>query len=214
MIRRLVAGAGDRVAYLWGARGTGKTHLLEASCRELSKRGGRATLLPLAQQAEMTTDACDGLEALGLVCVDDVHLIAGDRAWEEAILYLYERAEQSGTRLLFATRPIPGAAGFSLPDLMSRLAQGLALRLQPLNDEMRRLVLQGRARNRGFEISDEVVAFLLHRYPRDMHTLFTLLDRVDQLTLSEKRPVTIPLMKRLLDGECLMSKRGDAGSVS
>lgn len=197
-VRKLVAGEGERVAYLWGARGTGKTHVLEAVCREASNRQVEVAYLPLGRKAELMPDACEGLDRLGLVCIDDADTVAGDRLWEEAVFYLYERAERSGTRLLFAARRIPRNAGFTLPDLTSRLGRGLTLRLRALDDEAKSLALQRRARNRGFALPDEVVAFLLRHYPRDTHSLFELLDRVDDLTLSEKRVVTIPFVKRLI----------------
>lgn len=199
-VRELVANEGEQVAYLWGGRGTGKTHVLEASCREVSNRYGEVAYLPLGRKAELTTDACEGLERLSLVCVDDADAVAGDGIWEEAVFYLYERAERSGTRLLFAARSAPRSAGFRLPDLTSRLGRGLMLRLRPLDDEAKSLALRCRARNRGFALPDDVVSFLLRHYRRDTHSLFELLDRVDDLTLSEKRVVTIPFVKRLLAG--------------
>lgn len=199
-VRRLVANEGERVAYLWGARGTGKTHVLAASCRQASSRQGEVAYLPLSKKSELMTDACEGLERLTLVCIDDADAVAGDRLWEEAVFYLYERTEHSGTRLLFAARSTPRSAGFVLPDLTSRLGRGLMLRLRPLDDAAKSLALQCRARNRGFALPDEVISFLLRRYPRDTHSLFELLERVDNLTLSEKRVVTIPFVKRLLAG--------------
>ncbi|MGF1612645.1 MAG: DnaA regulatory inactivator Hda [Gammaproteobacteria bacterium] len=197
-VRELVVSGGERVAYLWGAPGTGKTHVLQASCREASSRHGRAAYLPLARKAELTADACEGLDGLSLVCLDDADAVAGDRVWEEAVFCLYEQTERSGTRLLFAAQGVPHSAGFGLADLTSRLGRGLILRLRSLDDEAKRLALQCRARNRGFALPDEVISFLLRRYPRDTHSLFEFLDRVDRLTLSEKRMVTIPFVKRLL----------------
>ncbi len=198
-VRKLVANEGERVAYLWGGRGTGKTHVLEASCREASSRYAEVAYLPLGRKAELMTDACEGLDRLSLICIDDADTVAGDRIWEEAVFYLYERTERSGTRLLFAARHVPRNAGFRLPDLASRLGRGLTLRLRSLDDQAKSVALQCRARNRGFAIPDEVLSFLLRRYPRDTHSLFEFLERIDALTLSEKRVVTIPFVKRLLD---------------
>lgn len=199
-VRKLVANEGERVAYLWGARGTGKTHVLEASCREASGRQAEVAYLPLGRKCELMTDACEGLERMSLVCIDDIDAVAGDRIWEETVYYLYERTERSATCLLFAARRGPRNAGFQLADLASRLSRGLTLRLRSLDDKAKGIALQCRARNRGFALPDEVLSFLLRRYPRDTHSLFELLERVDALTLSEKRVVTIPFVKRLLDG--------------
>ncbi|MBT8419222.1 MAG: DnaA regulatory inactivator Hda, partial [Gammaproteobacteria bacterium] len=58
--------------------------------------------------------------------------------------------------------------------------------------------LKYRAKERGFTLSDEVVAFLLRRCHRDMHSLFVLLDTIDEATLTEKRLATIPFVRELL----------------
>ena len=44
---------------------------------------------------------------------------------------------------------------------------------------------------------EEVVQYILGRYPRDMHSLFDLLDRIDRASLAQQRRVTIPFLRRL-----------------
>lgn len=198
MIKAMATGCGEQLVYLWGGRGTGKTHLLEAVCREVSGYDGKAAYLPLGAVSELATDLLAGLEQLPLVCIDDIDAVAGEADWEEAVFHLYNEAEQNGTRLIVAGKQAPTAVGFKLPDLASRLAMGIVFHLRPLNDEARLLALQRRAHDRGFRVPDDVAAFLLRRYPRDMHSLFALLERLDRLTLAAKRRVTIPFVKGVL----------------
>jgi DnaA family protein len=47
------------------------------------------------------------------------------------------------------------------------------------------------------EIGDEAVRYILNQYPRDMHSLFTLLERIDDASLTQKRRVTIPFLRSL-----------------
>lgn len=195
----VVAGRGERVVLLWGGPGVGKTHLLEAACRELGPASGATTLLPLSTDEGLRPDFLAGLEHLSLICIDDVHVVAGDAAWEQALFDLYNRAEQADSRLLISTARRVLDLRFELPDLQSRLASVVAFQLRELDDEERHTALRARARERGFEIPSDVATYLLRRRSRDMHSLMALVDCLDQSTLAEQRSVTIPFVKQLLD---------------
>ncbi len=92
----------------------------------------------------------------------------------------------------------PAAIGLSLADLASRLGAGPVYRLQALDDEGRRAALALHARQRGFDLADDVARYLLARLPRDMRSLVATLDRIDRASLTQQRKVTIPLVRDLL----------------
>jgi DnaA family protein len=199
-LRLLARGEGPTCTYLWGAAGCGKTHLLEALCRARAGERARAGYLPLGRADAIQPGILAGFETLALLCLDEVDAVAAEPAWEEALFHLYIRCEQTGTALAMAGRRGPGAAGFGLADLASRLTAGAVFRLRPLDDHDRGVALRRRARERGFEIPDEVLAYVLRRRSRDMHSLFTLLERLDHGSLAAKRRVTIPFVRDLLEG--------------
>jgi len=196
-IQRSAAGEGEQFIYLWGRRGIGKTHLLQAACRAAAARGAGCAYLPLRQFAEIPLVILDGLEDLGLVCVDDIQCVAGHKDWEAALFHLYNRLRDGGAHLIISADAAPGGVGIALPDLASRLAWGLVLQLAPLDDYSKRVALQLRAQARGFELPDSVARYLLRRSPRDMPALFELLDRLDQASLAAQRKLTIPFVKQV-----------------
>ena len=59
--------------------------------------------------------------------------------------------------------------------------------------------LRQRARLRGLELGDEVMAYLSKHLARDTHSLFRFLDRLDQASLAAKRRLTVPFVRELLD---------------
>lgn len=183
--------------YLWGEGGTGKTHLLEATCRAAQAAGRHPVYLPLRQHAEWLPAMLEDVEQGGFVCVDDVQAIAGVLHWERALFALYERLRAERGVLIVAARSGPGALGLALADLATRLAAGLVYPLQPLTDPEKIEALRLRARLRGFELTEEVANYLLTRHPRDLHTLFALLDRLDAATLAAQRRLTIPFLRSL-----------------
>jgi DnaA family protein len=183
--------------YLWGEPGTGKTHLLEAACRAAQEQGHAPLYVPLAEKADFTAALLEDVEQVPLVCVDDVDAIAGDAIWEAALFALYEHLRAHGGMLVMAARTSPAAIGLKLADLSTRLAAGLVYQLQPLSDVEKIAALRLRAQRRGLEMTEEVANYLLTRFPRDMHSLFALLDRLDAATLAAQRRLTIPFLRGL-----------------
>ncbi len=183
---------------LWGPEGAGSTHLLQALCHQADDRQQSAFYIPLASFNEYSPAIFEGLESLALVCVDDVQAIAGNAEWELALFNLFNRLRESGTCLCIAANENPRQLPVHLPDLLSRLLSGVIFSLQPLEDADKIRALQLRARQRGFEINEEVASYVLLRNDRGMNSLFALLDRLDQHSLETKRRITIPLVRELM----------------
>lgn len=199
VVQGIIHGDGERLVYLWGPSGVGKSHLLKAAI------GGRAALeqessyIPLREVSSPTRFSLARTVSSGLVCLDDLGAVAGDRAWEEILFNIYNQLREDDRTLLVAARVPPAGLGLALPDLESRLTAMLVLPLAPLNDRERMEVLRDRARVRGLELPSEVAEYLLHRQRRDMHSLLGLLDCLDDASLAAKRRVTIPFIRELLE---------------
>lgn len=184
------------VIYLWGNQGTGKTHLLFAGCRLATELGRTSVCLSLTDPS-LAVDSLEDIEELDLVCLDDLQAIATHGAWQLGVLGLLERVRQrQGTLIVSANSP-PHDLGLGMPDLTSRLAGGLVLQLPGLDDEGKIAALKLRAGHRGIEMPDDVVRYVLKRYPRDTRSIFDLLDRVDRASLDAQRRVTIPFIRSI-----------------
>ena len=183
--------------FLWGADGVGKTHLLQAACRLAQELGAVPLYVPLADAAGLSPLLLESAEHISLVCLDDLERIAGNAEWETALFSLVERLRHTGGMLVAAASLPPTRLGLRLPDLASRLAWGAVYALQPLSDAEKLEAMQLRARNRGFEMAEDVARYILSRYPRDLHSLFDLLDRIDRASLAHQRRVTIPFLREL-----------------
>jgi DnaA family protein len=190
--------ATDHFAYLWGSAGAGKSHLLQAACQQVSDAGHSVAYLPLGNFDELHQEMFGGLEQLSLICIDDVQLVAGNSQWEEALFHLYNRVHEAKKTLLVTGNVAPSALPIKLPDLLSRLTWGPVFYLQELNDEEKVEALRLRAEGRGFVLPNDVAQFLIKRSPRDMESLFGLLDRLDEASLSQHRKLTIPFVRDLI----------------
>ncbi len=184
--------------YLWGAPGCGKSHLLQATCQQAGQHHHRSAFIPLAQFVDHGPALLEGLEAFDLVALDDLHAIAGQSHWEQALFGLYNSIRDAGHALVMTADSSPRGLPLRLPDLGSRLGWGEVFHLQPLTDDDKRKALVRRAAARGIELPDEVATYLLRRTVRDMTGLMAWLDHLDQAQLASQRRLSIPFVKSLL----------------
>jgi len=202
LLRSAADGAATNALYLSGPFGSGRTHLLIATCAAAGEAGRSAQYLPLTTLRG--ADAPASIRAFGgsdLLALDDVDAIAGDDAAELALFDLYNRCRAEGVTLIFAANAAPVQIGLALPDLVSRLSASTQIVLKPLHEVDRRDLLRERAASRGIEIDDAVIDWLFARAKRDLASLFTVLDRIDRASLAAQRRVTVPFLRTLLGGE-------------
>jgi DnaA-homolog protein len=134
-----------------------------------------------------------------VLCIDDVDAIAGDQAWERALFGLFNEASDLRTRLIFAAMVAPRRAAWVLDDWRSRAGSCLVYQLRELDDEGRIEALRLRAAQRGLQLPYETSEYLLKRMPRDLPTLFQILDALDEASLVEQRRLTIPFIRDALE---------------
>jgi DnaA family protein len=194
----LLSNKGHRIIYFWGNTGVGCSHLLQASCHRAKELAFSAAYIPLKQFSEFTPAILEGLEQIPLICLDDLHQIAGQVLWEEAVFHLFNRVKETTSRLLMAAHASPAQAGFILPDLLSRLQWELLFQVHELTDEAKLILLKQKATARGFMLSNEVGEYLLRRCSRSMDVLTSVLEKLDRASLTHQRKLTIPFVKSVL----------------
>ena len=192
-------GRGER-GWLWGAPGSGRSHLLQAACHGTEAAGGRAIYLPAEAVARVPEAALADLERCDLIAVDDVDALLGDVAAEAALFDLCNRMlDRAGpSLLLFAAAAPPLASGARLADLASRLAAATVFRVPMLDDAGRGRALRRRAARRGIELDARTVDYILSHHARSAAALFALLDDLDLASLSAQRRITIPFVRERL----------------
>jgi DnaA family protein len=187
---------GTAPLWLWGARGSGKTHLLQAVC---AAAGAAAAYFPLARSVALPPEALAGFERSGVLCVDDADAVAGDMAWEKALFRLFNEAAELRTRLIFAAAAPPRQPEWRLEDWRSRAAACVVYQLRELDDAGRIEALRLRAAQRGLQLPYETSEYLLKRIPRDLPSLFEVLDQLDEASLAAQRRLTIPFIRDALE---------------
>ena len=134
-------------------------------------------------------------KAPGMRVADDVHLLDNDAQID--LFNQYNQLKEAGQTLIAAGLHAPTQMGLR-DDLATRLAWGLVYQLHPLNDEEKAQALKQHALERGMKLPDDVTEYCLRYLRRDLPTLMSVLDALDQLSLTVKKPVTVPMLKKLL----------------
>jgi DnaA-homolog protein len=176
----------EHFAYLWGETGAGKSHLLQALAATPASR-----YIAHDAAADQFTYSPD----TSLYLLDDCHLLSGERQIDA--FALFNQIREHGAYLV-TTGPVPPGVLHVREDLRTRMGWGLVYQIQGLSDDQKIAALTQAAEARGLTLSASVLPYLLSHFKRDMRSLSTMLDALDQYSLETQRPVTVPLLRDLL----------------
>jgi len=160
---------------IYGAKGAGKTHLTEA----WRQKAGAAEI----------------------AVIDDIDTLIGNRAEEEKVFHLYNVLKEKGGHMLVTASTAPAVWNFTLPDLKSRLMAAPAVSLGMPDDNLIAAVLTKLFSDRQIFVSQEVVQFIVPRIERSLDAVGNIVDLIDRKALTEKRAVTVPLVRDILSSQ-------------
>jgi DnaA family protein len=178
--------AREHFAYLWGESAAGKTHLLQA----LAAANAARYICP-QDGADAFTFSLD----TSLYLLDDCERLSPERQIDA--FALFNQIREHGAYMV-STGAVPPAVLPVREDLRTRMGWGLVYQIHGLTDEEKIAALTHAAEARGLTLSATVLPYLLSHFRRDMRSLSTMLDALDQYSLETQRPVTLPLLRDLL----------------
>ncbi len=181
----------DRFIYLWGETGAGKTHLLHSLAQKVTT-GSRVI------SADADDSAFDYDPAIQCYLLDDCEQLSP--ASQIAAFALFNQIRELGGYLVSAGAQPPAQLQVR-EDLRTRLGWGLIYQVHGLTDDEKIAALTQSAQARGMTVSPGILSYLLTHYRRDMPSLSRMLDALDRYSLETKRPITLPLLRDLLQQE-------------
>lgn len=135
---------------------------------------------------------------MDLVCLDNIQALCGKIDYEMAMFNFFNRQRDQGHRLIISANRAVKELPFRLPDLKTRIAWGLPLKIRALDEENKLELLIYKAQQMGFELNPATARFLLTHYDRRLFALWAALDKLDLASLAAKRKLTIPFLKETL----------------
>lgn len=172
---------------LVGPAASGKSHLIEV-WRAHSGAG-------LMNARDLEDERWLGLEA-GMA-IDDMAELRD----ETALLHAINWCREKGACLLMASELPPTAWPVTLPDLRSRLATIQVAEIKAPDDTLMDALIVKQFADRQLAVPPEVVAYIRLRIERSFAAVRAVVDRLDTAALAEKRPITLPFVRRILGGD-------------
>ena len=180
-------------AYLWGPEGMGKSHLLQACC---AAHGHHARYLPLQDFRVYPPDnVLAGAETARVIALDDIDIIDESSLWQEALFGFFNSCQESGARLLVTASGAPQQLSDMLPDLRSRLSSLPVFQMPHFSEEQIADLLRLRGEAIGLQLSEDVMRYCSVRLTRNPQRVVSFLNALDQLSLSQRRAVTVPFVR-------------------
>ncbi len=133
------------------------------------------------------------------VAVEDVHLIADDPDAQTALFHLHNLTLAEGKTLLLTGIGAPLQWGLTLPDLLSRMQGTTVASLDQPDDMLLMAVMAKQFGDRQLMPNADVLAYIAKHMDRSFAGAAQVVEALDQLSLSEKRPITKALAKRVLE---------------
>lgn len=174
-----------------GPGGAGKTHLAHV----FMARSGAALLAP-GDLAERTP--AELVEAHPALVIDDADALAGEPG-ERSLLHLVNLLREGGGHMLLTGAAAPARWRVALPDLRSRLNAVTAVTIGAPDDPLIAAVLVKLFADRQLRVDADVVDYLVARMERSFAAARAVVAALDARALAERRNITVPLARRVLD---------------
>lgn len=111
---------------------------------------------------------------------------------------IFNNCKENGKKLFITGSNSPNNMGLR-SDLASRLSWGIVYQIKALSDNEKKLALLNHSKQKGMSSNVKVIDYCMKNLKRDLHYLIATLDALDSWSLKTKKPMTIPLLKKLLE---------------
>ncbi len=190
---RKVANYNNNLIFLIGASSSGKTHLCKSTYLESKKN---KLFFNSRNINKLTTDSFENLE---LLIIDDFDLIINNSNTEEKMFHVINDLIMRKQSILLTSSLKIGQIHFKLNDLKSRICSDQILEIKELNDLEKINLLKKIALGRGWMLTDKVSNYILNHFDRDLYFLCNVIKNIDRESLSEKKNITIPFIKKIIE---------------
>lgn len=161
-----------------GAVWQAKSHAVKLSLDELQK----ASLVDVVSRSDH-------------FWLDGIDFWLGDRESETPFFHLYNLVKEQQKTLLVTMRMTPSDVEFAVPDLASRFRSGLHARIEAPDDALLEAVLVKLFSDRRITPPSDIIHYIVPRMERSFRAAQALVEAIDTLAWSRKKPVTVSLAR-------------------
>ncbi len=180
---------------LIGPPGSGKSHLAEFWVEQIGADKisigdiGDHDVVRLGEKRGLLID---NIDELGTYCSYKKEKV------EEKLFYLLNSMAQTSCYFMMTSSTAMSTWGLKLPDVISRLKTMAVVELLPPDDKLLIAVLLKQFDDRQIKVTHEFVSFVAKRINRSFDSIREFVNLIDQLSLTRKRNITIPIASELM----------------
>ena len=200
---------------LYGGSGLGKTHLMQAIGNYIYNNGGEKLKICYVSAETFTNEFIFSTKEgktnafknkyrnLDVLLLDDIHFLQNKEQTQEELFYTFNALHEKKAQMVFTCdRPIKEIKNMAAR-LVSRLANGLCIDLQPPSYETRVAILQKKIDLMDKTLSQDIVEYIAKNIETNVRDLEAALNKVfGYADLVEKKPdleITKHLLKDVMD---------------
>lgn len=182
----------DQFLYIWGEKGSGKSHILQAWVGQAIQAGQTAIYID-ATQNSLTDDVAQ----FDFVAIDQVEKL---NRKEQTVLFNIFNQFRNNRRghLLLSADVAPVKLKNWREDLRTRIAYCLPYEVKSLSKNEKIDALINMAKTRQLNIDPEIFEYLWEHWRQDMDSLLCMFNDLANYSISMGKPITLPLLRQLL----------------
>jgi len=181
----------DELILIYGTKSSGKTHICEALCNEYLESvtfiNNKPKLSGLAPR-----------DFYELLVIDDFDQLISSKQDEESLFALINNQILNKKPAVISSSKDVKDCGIHLKDLSSRLLSDKIFTISDLSDSDKLDMMILYCSQRGLEIPEKVLKYIMNNCSRDLYFLCALIKNLDIVSLSMRRKITIPFIKKVL----------------
>ncbi len=198
--------------YIYGPKGCGKTHLLQAVAYALKDAGMKVLyaraetftdhVVAAIRAGEMSTFR-KAYRSIDVLLLDDVHVFSRKGATQEELFHTFNTLHLVNKQIIMTCNCAPQELKMIEPRLVSRFEWGIVLPLEPLQPEERLMALRAKAKALNVQLSSRAEEYLWKTFPTNVGTLCRALEalalRWQMREGSSKEMIQLAAAKALLE---------------
>jgi chromosomal replication initiator protein len=195
--------------FIYGGAGLGKTHLLHAIGHEVHRLYPQASIRYVSSEQFMNEFIMGVREEkmplfrrryreADVLLVDDIQFMARGEQTQEEFFHTFNALHNDGRQIVITSDRAPAEIPTLEERLRTRFEWGLITDVQPPDLETRVAILQKKAAAEGFNVPNDVLAYIATRVQNNIRELEGRLIRVVACASLSSQPVTMDLAQEVL----------------
>jgi len=195
--------------FLYGGTGLGKTHLMQATGHDILEHYPQMRVTFVSSE-QFTNQLIESIATkstarfrakyrkVDVLLIDDIHFIGGKEATQEEFFHTFNTLFDAHKQIVLSSDRQPKEIQSLEDRLISRFEWGLVTDIQPPDLETRVAILQNKAAQENFTVSDEVLKFIASHLTTNIREMEGALITVLAFSKLEGQKITLPVAEEVL----------------